>query len=379
MWSAHAQRDLSFAVEPTDNNAPCAMGVQRPPVATTGRAGEPGAAHRPLVARTAVRLPKFSGVTQLEPYLAQFRLAAWHNGWGAEEAVVHLALALEGTAARVLLDLDQADQRDLQALIQALERRLGERVSSNESKQLLASHRRREEESLGVYAADVQLLTRRSYPEFSAATREALALHAFLRGLQPESLGQHVRLTEPHTLDAALDQAERAEEELCRRASVDAAGAAAAPGTKNVEVKSRQRMGRIRTATLPATETAEASLAQCRQLGLVEDCGWTGQRATHPRRSRRRGRRKARRRRTAEDGVPERRPRGPLQQNLVGAPMEVVPDHTPRTSADNWRRASQPEGKAAPQRGRYWQGPRRRRRPPEHSGLCIGCWGRRDV
>ena len=367
------------------------MGAQRPPVDTTGRPGGPAAAHRP---RTAVRLPKFTGVTQLEPYLAQFRLAAWHNDWGAEEAVVHLALALEGTAARVLLDLDQADQRDLQALIQALERRLGERVSSNESKQLLASRRRREEESLGVYAADVQLLTRRSYPEFTAATREALALHAFLRGLQPESLGQHVRLTAPQTFDAALDQAERAEVELCRRpdgASVDAAGAAAAPGTKNVEVRSRQRKGRVRTATLPATEAAEASRAlwrhdradlepqQCRQLRLVEDCGWTGQRATHPRPSRRRGRRKARRRRAAEDGVPERRPRGPLQQNLVGAPMEVVPDHTPRTSADNWRRASQPEGKAAPQRGRYWQGPRRRRRPPEHSGLCIGCWGRRDV
>ncbi|CAL8255588.1 unnamed protein product [Boreogadus saida] len=260
----HAQRDLSFAVEPMDNDAPCAMRTQRPPVDTTGRAGEPAAAHCPLVARTAVRLPKFSGVTQLEPYLAQFRLAAWHNGCGAEEAVVHLALALEGTAARVLLDLDQADQRDLQALIRALERRLGERVSRNESKQLLASHRRREEESLGVYAADVQLLTRRGYPELSAATREALALHAFLRGLQPESLGQHVRLTAPQTLDAALDQGERAELELCRRpdgASVDAAGAAAAPGTKNVEVKSRQRKGRVRTATLPATETAEASHA----------------------------------------------------------------------------------------------------------------------
>ncbi|CAL8253999.1 unnamed protein product [Boreogadus saida] len=298
----------------------------RPPVDTTGRPGGPAAAHRP---RTAVRLPKFTGVTQLEPYLAEFRLAAWHNGWVPEEAVVHLALALEGTAARVLLDLDQADQRDLQALIQALERRLGERVSSNESKQLLASHRRREE-SLGVYAADVQLLTRRSYPEFSAATREALALHAFLRGLQPESLGQHVRLTAPQTLDAALDQAERAEVELCRHpdgASVDAAGAAAAPGTKNVE-----RKGRVRTATLPATKTAEASRAlwrheradlepqQCRQLRLVEDCGWTGQRATHPRPSRRRGRRKARRRRAAEDGVPERRSRGPLLQNLVGAP-----------------------------------------------------------
>ena len=155
---------------------------------------------------------------------------------------------------------------------------------------------------------------------------------------------------------------------------------------------SRQWKGRVRTATLPATEAAEASRAlwrhdradlepqQCRQLRLVEECGWTGQRATHPRPSRRRGRRKARRRRAAEDGVPERRSRAPLQQNLVGAPKEVVPDHhTPRSSADSWRRASQPEGKAAPQRGHYWQGPRRRRWPPEHSGLCIGCWGRRDV
>ncbi|CAL8377898.1 unnamed protein product [Gadus morhua 'NCC'] len=43
----------------------------------------------------------------------------------------------------------------------------------------------------------------------------------------------------------------------------------------------------------------------------------------------RRGRRKARRRRAAEDGVPERRSRGPLQQSLVGAPIEVIPDHNP--------------------------------------------------
>ena len=112
-----------------------------------------------------------------------------------------------------------------------------ERVFRNQSRQLPASQRRKEEESLGVYAADVQLMTQRGYPEFPAAAREALALHAFLRGLVPECLGQHVRLTEPQTLDAALDQAVQAE------------------------------------------------------------CS------------------------------------APLQQNLVGASMEVVPDHTPRTSS----------------------------------------------
>ena len=35
------------------------------------------------------------------------RLAEWHNCWGAEEAVAHLGLALEGTSALVLLDLGE--------------------------------------------------------------------------------------------------------------------------------------------------------------------------------------------------------------------------------------------------------------------------------
>ena len=98
-WPAHAVRDSRKKVEPMENDTPCVMGAQCLPVATTGRAGEPAAAYRPLVAGTAVRLPNFSGATSLEPYLAQFRLAEWHNGWGAEEAVDHLALALVGTAA----------------------------------------------------------------------------------------------------------------------------------------------------------------------------------------------------------------------------------------------------------------------------------------
>ena len=114
------------------------------------------------------------------------------------------------------------------------------------------------------------LYTRRCYPNFPAASRDELALHAF------------------------LVQAERAEVELCCRhcgASVDAAGAALPLGTKNVGVQSRQRKDPVRTATLPATETAGAAhalwlhdgadleLQQCRQLGLVEDCRWTGQSA----------------------------------------------------------------------------------------------------
>ena len=110
---------------------------------------------------------------QLEPYLAQFRLVEWPNGWAAREAVVHLAL--EGTAVQVLLDLTPGGQRDLQALTRAptraLERRLGERVCSGQSREVLAAHCRQEEERLSFYAADVLLCARRGNPDHPAACR----------------------------------------------------------------------------------------------------------------------------------------------------------------------------------------------------------------
>ena len=55
------------------------------------------------------RLPKFSGATPLEPYLAQLRIAARYYGWGMDESAAQLALALEGTALQVLLDLAPAE------------------------------------------------------------------------------------------------------------------------------------------------------------------------------------------------------------------------------------------------------------------------------
>ena len=94
-----------------------------------------------------------------------------------------------------LLDLAPEDQRDLRALIRALERRFGQRVAVNHSR----------EDRLGAYAADIQLHARRGYPDFPAAARDELALHSFLQGLAPLRLGQHVRLIMPPTLDVALD------------------------------------------------------------------------------------------------------------------------------------------------------------------------------
>ncbi|KAG1946509.1 thy-1 membrane glycoprotein [Pimephales promelas] len=174
--------------------------------------GQPGA-----LTRSPAKLPRYSGLTPLEPYLAQVDLAALHDGWSCEETAIHLALALEGPAFQVLIDLSPEKRRDLQALTAALNRRFGQRTSAEQSREELTNRRRCEGESVGAFAADIRVYTRKGYPTFQAAAREELSLHAFLRGLTPERLRQHVRLLSPRNLSEALREAERAEEVLQAR------------------------------------------------------------------------------------------------------------------------------------------------------------------
>lgn len=167
-----------------------------------------------LLPQPAVKLPRYNGLTPLEPYIAQVNLAALHAGWSPGETATRLALALEGTALQVLLDLSPEEQAELPSLIAALDRRFGQRTSAEQSREELANRRRHEGESLGAFAADLRLYVRRGYPTFPATARSELSLHAFLRGLAPERLQQHVRLLAPCNIDEALREAERAEEVL---------------------------------------------------------------------------------------------------------------------------------------------------------------------
>lgn len=97
--------------------------------------------------RSPAKLPRYGGSTPLEPYLAQVDLATLHDGWSCKETVTHLALALEGPALQVLIDLSPEEQCDLQALTAALHRRFGQRTSAEHNREELTNRRRREGES----------------------------------------------------------------------------------------------------------------------------------------------------------------------------------------------------------------------------------------
>ncbi|KAK2919619.1 hypothetical protein Q8A73_001823 [Channa argus] len=218
---------------------------------------------------TPVKLPRYSGLTPLEPYFAQVELAALHGGWSGEETATHLALALEGPALQVLADLLPEDRRKLQAITAALQWRFGQRTSVEQSREQLAGRYRHDGESLGAFAADVQLYTQRGYPTFPVASREELSLHSFLRGLAPERLCQHVRLSTPRSLEEALREAERAEEVL---------GAGSAPGRspswhRPVRAASREAAGEC----LEGEVTSRAQPAVTRRRPRDDRCHRCGE------------------------------------------------------------------------------------------------------
>ncbi|RXN35115.1 Retrovirus-related Pol poly from transposon [Labeo rohita] len=167
-----------------------------------------------LLTRSPAKLPRYSGLTPLEPYHAQVDLATLHDGWSCEETATRLALALEGPALQVLIDLSPEEQGDLQALTATLNRRFGQRTSAEQSIEELTNQRWREGESVGAFAADIRVCAQKDYLTFPAAAREELSLHAFLWGLPPELLRQHVCLLSPRDLSEAPREAERAEEVL---------------------------------------------------------------------------------------------------------------------------------------------------------------------
>ncbi|KAF7643047.1 hypothetical protein LDENG_00246110 [Lucifuga dentata] len=163
------------------------------------------------IPRGGIKLPHYNRDGPLDTYLIQVHMAAQLNGWTDGETAVHLALALEGKALQNLSDLNPEEQLNCAALMASLEQRFGQPTYHDDARTQLSSRARREGESLGVFAADLRFLTRCGYPSFPPTVQEELALQAFIQGLHPECLWEHVHLLAPTTLFAALQAAERAE------------------------------------------------------------------------------------------------------------------------------------------------------------------------
>lgn len=158
-----------------------------------------------------LRLPSYDGGADWAAYEAQLEIVASYAGWSDSDTAANLCLALQGEALRVLVDLPTESRYDLQALKGALKARFDRQPCEATAKLEMASRRRGRGERLGVLASELALLTRRAYPAFTRTAQRQLALDQFLRALEPAELRRHVRLANPCTLEAVIEEAERAE------------------------------------------------------------------------------------------------------------------------------------------------------------------------
>ncbi|KAL7856933.1 hypothetical protein SRHO_G00158320 [Serrasalmus rhombeus] len=156
-------------------------------------------------------LPCYNGDADWAAFEAQLEVMASCEGWSDAEAAAQLCLALQGPALRVLVELPADCRRELAPLKRALMTRFGRQPDESAAKLLLANRRRNRGERIGVLASEVALLVRQAYPSFPREAQQQLSLDHFVRALEPGELRMHVRLANPITIDAAVDEATRAE------------------------------------------------------------------------------------------------------------------------------------------------------------------------
>ncbi|KAL7868841.1 hypothetical protein SRHO_G00102250 [Serrasalmus rhombeus] len=156
-------------------------------------------------------LPCYNGDADWAAFEAQLEVVASCEGWSDAETAAQLCLALQGPALRVLVELPAECRRELAPLKRALMTRFGRQPDESAAKLLLANRRRNRGERIGVLASEVALLVRLAYLSFPREAQQQLSLDHFVRALESGELQMHVRLANPITINAAVDEATRAE------------------------------------------------------------------------------------------------------------------------------------------------------------------------
>ncbi|RXM34182.1 hypothetical protein EOD39_4940 [Acipenser ruthenus] len=153
------------------------------------------------------KLPRFSGQTSLEAFLAQFKFAATEHGWGSVIKASYLTQSLEEAALEILLDLESEERADYQVLLRALKRQFGENESYLFLQSRLQNRRQTPGERLGLLGANIARLTRRAYSSEGSSFIPRIVLDAFLRSIEPPELRYQVQLATPTSLDEVIDHA----------------------------------------------------------------------------------------------------------------------------------------------------------------------------
>ena len=149
-----------------------------------------------------LKLVQFDGTKPLETFVAKFNNCSDYYRWGERERLCHLRAGLDGEAAHVLCDLDQAATSE--DLIAMLRRRFGNQDQRERFRAELKAIVRRDGASLQSIYSEVRRIMALAFPGERGGLWEILARDTFLSALRDEPLRQRVMERDPQTLDDTL-------------------------------------------------------------------------------------------------------------------------------------------------------------------------------
>ena len=166
--------------------------------------------------RPAVMPAQYDGSTDLDEFMAHFRLCVQANRWDEPTAGMYLGISLRGNARRLLAKMPLGGDGRYMTLVEALEQRFQPKNQADSHKALFRNRDRRPDKDLYAYSERLERLARLGYPEADADTIVSLAKDRFLDGLKDNQLRYFILYSQPRTPEDAVTVGVRAEAHLAK-------------------------------------------------------------------------------------------------------------------------------------------------------------------
>ena len=142
------------------------------------------------------QMPKpYSGTTSYQSFKDHFERICRVNAWSStEDKVQNLTLALEGPAAEILKDIDEASPTAYDEIWTLLARRFGQTDAPRDAMRRFDNRRQTDNESIPEYAQALRVLHREAWPAATSSQRDSDLKRRFEDGILQPEMSQFLRL-----------------------------------------------------------------------------------------------------------------------------------------------------------------------------------------
>jgi len=186
----------------------CVPNVTSSPVTTVGSLPLSLVPTQPvIVVNTPQIVRAYNGSTSWTSFRDQFKRVATVNRWEDDTTrAQHLMLALEGTAAEVLKEINDTSPTVYQDIWKALSRRFGEVDEVRESMRKFENRKQLESETVVEYEQALRNLYRLAWPKATPEQKDMAFKTRFEEGLNNSDMQQYLRL---HAMSDTFENTEQ--------------------------------------------------------------------------------------------------------------------------------------------------------------------------